>query len=219
MLLQLLSLQCAVMLEKKVAINPQQHPPPMLFSLLLQYCRGMCAAKLKEKMLSQELLIDLPEYINSRTLRVYTQYSKYTQSYKMTTYFEESLGCPGLTISFRSYKQKDTLHIRQYDEYGYPTRKGVCLSPENVRTLINDIIGPALSAMESKEEATFEITQEIRLRTNSYGNADIRLFWKPEDTFVPTKIGTPIKYKEFKQLVEILEERKEYFLVDDVVAE
>jgi hypothetical protein len=127
------------------------------------------------------------------------------------TYFDEPLGKSGVRVTFKSFKGRDLLHIRLHDEYGYPTRKGVCLTQENVRKLRQEIVQSAIESMESKEEKVFEITEEIRLQTTKYGDADLRLFWKPQDDYVPTRIGTPIRFEEFKRLEEILRDREHYF--------
>jgi hypothetical protein len=126
-------------------------------------------------------------------------------------YFEETIGQNNLTVALKRYKGRDLLHVRQYDDYGYPTRKGVCLTLENVRTLLQKVISEAVKTLETREEKTYKITEEIRLQTTKFGTADLRVYWKPDTDYVPTKIGTPIKYQEFMQLIDILERNREYY--------
>jgi Transcriptional Coactivator p15 (PC4) len=96
------------------------------------------------------------------------------------------------------------LHIREYAEAGYPTKKGICLTPSRWASLIRAV--PALDeTIDTREGGDYRVHLGgfvYATAISEYGTVGIRQYFIPEGAIdeVPTKKGITLRRFEWYAL-------------------
>lgn len=110
------------------------------------------------------------------------------------------------------YRGEHKVHLRRYDENGYPTKKGIALNPIQVKTLLDclDSISDDADLIFAmlKDGDKFEYSIHLGYgayitceRFNGRKYYDVRLYWIPPNcdtkSAVPTTKGVKLREDEF----------------------
>lgn len=117
-------------------------------------------------------------------------------------HFEEHLG-RNRRLSLKDYKGRTLLHLRIYEENGYPTKKGVFFTVQEGKKLI-ELLPEVAFTLDKEEPGFFKVSDQLRIEVTEFGTVDVRLYWKPEEEYVPTKKGVNLRKEEFFEFLHFL---------------
>src|SRR5213080_1465157 len=109
---------------------------------------------------------------------------------------------PGRYLVYSQFKGQPTIHIRECESSGdYPTKKGVCLSPERLNTLRSKI-DEIDERLKDRKTLKFHLGEGIYVSVDN--GIDLRGFWIPEGQteMVPTKRGIYLPATQWNSLKE-----------------
>ena len=111
---------------------------------------------------------------------------------------------PGRYLVYSQFKGRPLIHVREYESNGigdYPTKKGVCLSPERLNTLRSKI-DEIDERLKDRKTLKFHLGEGIYVSVDN--GIDLRGFWIPEGQteMVPTKRGIYLPATQWNSLKE-----------------
>ena len=129
---------------------------------------------------------------------------------------------PGRYLVYSQFKGQPTIHVREYECNGdYPTKKGVCLSPERLHALRSKM-DEIDDRLKDRKTFKFPLGEGIYVSIDNFHGVDLRRFWIPEGQteMVPTKRGIylpPTQWNSLKEKINHLLsiypdlDRRDYF--------
>ena len=118
----------------------------------------------------------------------------------------KTMFAPGRYLVYSQFKGQPTIHVREYDSNGikdYPTKKGVCLSPERLNTLRSKM-DEIDERLKDRKTFKFHLGEGIYASIDNFHGVDLRRFWIPEGQteMVPTKRGIYLPATQWNSLKE-----------------
>ena len=125
---------------------------------------------------------------------------------------------PGRYVVYTQYNNQTQIHVREYetktllngDHHEYPTKKGVCLTPQRLKVLRNKIVEIDENLNQRNENTVYKthLGAGIQASVDKFNGVDLRRYWIPQGqpSIVPTKSGIYLPAVQWKSLKEKLNE-------------